>query len=257
MKKPGKTWREAIIAVMRESNQPLHYEDIAQRITTSGLRSNMGATPAITVGSQISASIKNEGGQSPFIRVGKGTFALKENGPLASNNLDIPDNGEQYEIISSFGMFWRRDVIEWCNRPKLLGIQQAGATPVDFSSQLGIYLLYDSRGVVYVGRSADRPLGRRLYEHTWDRLATRWERFSWFGVRPVMENGELGVSPTQLSANSLIPTLEAVLIEALEPRQNRKRGDDLTAVEYMQQVEAGLEKRRLRSTLDHLLQKLA
>jgi hypothetical protein len=29
-------------------------------------------------------------------------------------------------------------------------------------------------------------------------------------------------------------TLEAILVEALEPRQNRKRGDDLAAVEYVQ-----------------------
>ena len=32
----------------------------------------------------------------------------------------------------------------------------------------------------------------------------------------------------------MIPALDAILIEALEPRQNRKRGDDLSAVEFIQ-----------------------
>ena len=39
-------------------------------------------------------------------------------------------------------MFWRRDAAEWVATPKLLGMQQIGATAVDFSKQLGIYLLY-------------------------------------------------------------------------------------------------------------------
>lgn len=29
-------------------------------------------------------------------------------------------------------------------------------------------LVYDGREVIYVGRTTDRPLGRRLYEHTID-----------------------------------------------------------------------------------------
>jgi hypothetical protein len=257
--KNEKTWREAITAVLKAADQPLHYEDIAQRITEQELRKNLGATPAITVGSQLSASVKNEGSSSPFIRVAKGTFALRNSqnsAPTPAGKDSTSDAGEQYDIISSFGMFWRRDIVEWHNQPRILGVQQPGAIPVDFSRQLGIYLLYDSRGVVYVGRSTERPLGRRLYEHTFDRLATRWERFSWFGLRPVMENGELGNAPSQLPSDSIIPALEAVLIEALEPRQNRKRGDDLTAVEYMQQADAAFERKRLRSTLEHLLQKV-
>jgi hypothetical protein len=257
--KSEKTWREAIISVLEQAGQPLHYEEIAQQITEGELRKNLGATPAITVGSQLSASIKNEGCLSPFIRVAKGTFGLRtasQTQQIISTQASESDAGEQYDIISSFGMFWQRSIIEWSTQPRILGVQQPGATPVDFNRQLGIYLLYDSRGVVYVGRSTDRPLGRRLYEHTLDRLATRWDRFSWFGLRPVLESGELGEAPVQLPGNSLIPALEAVLIEALEPRPNRKRGDDLTAVEYMQQPDAAIERKRLRTTIEHLLQKV-
>jgi hypothetical protein len=70
------------------------------------------------------------------------------------------ESEEQYEIVSSFGMFWRRESIEWIATPRLLGMQQIGATPVDFFKQLGTYLLYDGREVIYVGRTTDRPLGR-------------------------------------------------------------------------------------------------
>lgn len=66
---------------------------------------------------------------------------------------------------------------------------------MDFNKQLGIYLLYDGREVIYIGRTTDRPLGRRLFEHTSDRMAARWDRFSWFGLLPVMETGALGSLP--------------------------------------------------------------
>jgi hypothetical protein len=166
------------------------------------------------------------------------------------------EDEEQYELISSFGMFWRRDAIEWTANPKLLGMQQIGATPVDFCKQLGIYLLYDGREVIYVGRTTDRPLGRRLYEHTIDRMSARWDRFSWFGLLPVSETGGLGALPETYDAAKLIPALEAILIEALEPRQNRKRGDDLAAVEYIQRVDPEIEKKKVKATLDAALNKL-
>jgi hypothetical protein len=166
------------------------------------------------------------------------------------------DEEEQYEIVSSFGMFWRKDAIEWNPNPKLLGMQQIGATPVDFCKQLGIYLLYDGREVIYVGRTTDRPFGRRLYEHTADRMSARWDRFSWFGLLPVSETGVLGELPVTFDAVKLIPALEAILIEALEPRQNRKRGDDLAAVEYIQRVDPEIEKKKIKATLDAALNKL-
>lgn len=153
-------------------------------------------------------------------------------------------------------MFWRKENIDWTPTPRLLGIQQIGAESVDFNKQLGIYLLYDGREVIYVGRSTDRPLGRRLYEHTLDRLSARWDRFSWFGLLPVSEKGELGELPLSFEANKLIPALEAILIEALEPRQNRKRGDDLAAVEYLQQLDPEIEKKRTKALFDRALNKL-
>ncbi len=258
------TWRKAIDKVLGSSPTPLHYNEITQRIISEGLRKSLGATPAATVNAQISSSIKHDGDSSPYVRVSKGTFALRVGAPgvsivppkLTPDVVESEESEEQYDVISSFGMFWRKDAIEWIATPKLLGMQQIGATPVDFYKQLGIYLLYDGREVIYVGRTTDRPLGRRLYEHTIDRMSARWDRFSWFGLLPVSDAGQIGSLPDTYNAAKLIPALEAILIEALEPRQNRKRGDDLAAVEYVQKVDPEIEKKRVKATLDAALNKL-
>ncbi len=257
------TWRKAIDKVLASSTTALHYNEIAERIISEGYRKSLGATPAATVSAQISSSIKHDGDSSPYIRVAKGTFALR-GGSTASPRRpkltpevsESEEAEEQYEIVTSFGMFWRKDAVEWLATPKLLGMQQIGATSVDFYKQLGIYLLYDGREVIYVGRTTDRPLGRRLYEHTLDRMSARWDRFSWFGLLPVAESGQLGDLPESYSAAKLIPALEAILIEALEPRQNRKRGDDLAAAEYLQKVDPEIEKKKVKATLDAALNKL-
>lgn len=89
-----------------------------------------------------------------------------------------------------------------------------------------------------------------------DRLTARWDRFSWFGLLPVSESGTLGQLPAIFNAAKLIPALEAILIEALEPRQNRKRGDDLASVEYIQRIDPEIEKKKIKATLDAALNKL-
>jgi hypothetical protein len=258
------TWHEAIEKVLSASKTPMHYREITDRIIARSLRKTMGATPAATVNAQIAESIKHKGNASPYIRVDKGTFALRKASPagsamtpkLTAEVTDPDDDEPQYDIVTSFGMFWKRGAIDWKMSPKIWGMQEIGAIPVDFCKQLGIYLLYDGREVIYVGRSTERPLGTRLYEHTIDRLATRWDRFSWFGLLPVTDTGELNTLPQSYPAAKLIPALEAVLVEALEPRQNRKRGDDLAAVEYIQHIDPSIEKRQIKATLEAALEKL-
>lgn len=257
-------WRKAIDKVLASSATPLHYNEITERIISEGLRKNLGATPAATVNAQISNSIKHDGESSPYVRVSRGTFAMRTDvrgASVVSPKLtpDVAESEEleeQYEVVTSFGMFWRKEAVEWTAKPKLLGMQQIGATPVDFCKQLGIYLLYDGREVIYVGRTTERPLGRRLYEHTIDRMSARWDRFSWFGLLPVSDAGQIGSLPDAYAAAKLIPALESILIEALEPRQNRKRGDDLAAVEYLQKVDPEVEKKKVKATLDAALNKL-
>lgn len=153
-------------------------------------------------------------------------------------------------------MYWQRDLVIWRGDPKIFGKQQAMAMPVDFGKQKGIYILYDHHTVVYVGRSTDRPLGRRLYEHTTDQLGSRWNRFSWFGLLDVTPEGGLRELPLVPSLASMIGTLEALLIESLEPLQNRKRGDDFSAVEYIQDIDLEIREREIQNTLRSIEQKM-
>jgi predicted GIY-YIG superfamily endonuclease len=126
--------------------------------------------------------------------------------------------------------------VSWKKEPAIWGRQQLGSQSVDFCDQEGVYLLHDAQGVVYVGRTVEQMLGRRLYQHTINRLSGRWTRFSWFGVFAVEESGALkrNADFSRFPMKIIIATMEAVLIEGLEPRQNRKRGDDFRAVEFLQ-----------------------
>lgn len=263
-----KSWKEAIKKVLAESVTPLHYTEISEQILSRGYYETDGATPAATVNAQLASSIKHEGEKSPFMRVGKGIFTLK-NSPVATiipvltpiskqKKLALVESDVESSdsIIHSFGMYWQRELVVWRNDPKMYGKQQALSKPVDFGKQKGIYILYDHHTVVYIGRTIDRPLGKRLFEHTIDRLGSRWNRFSWFGLLDVTQEGNLRETALNTSLASLVATLEALLIEALEPPQNRKRGDDFSAIEYIQDIDPELKEKEIQNTLRAIEQKM-
>ena len=269
------SWREAIERVLNEEGRAMHYSEISELILAKGYYKTEGATPDATVNAQITSSIKHEGVKSPYLKVSRGTFtvcspALKTSiaetpmvalPPSTQTILQEAQTatieGEPDEsVIRCLGMYWQRDLVVWKNEPKIFGKQQALSKPVDFGSQRGIYILYDHHTVVYVGRSVDRPMGKRLYEHTIDRLGSRWNRFSWFGLLNVTDEGKLVEFPIKVTLPSLIATLEALLIEALEPPQNRKRGDDFSVMEYIQDIDPELRERELQNTLRAIEQKL-
>ena len=249
-----KPWKEAIIEVLGGTGTSMSRADIAEAIVSKGLRKKVGATPANTVVSIISTSMSNEGLETPFVRVGPGEYALKtlvEAGGQGELNEASEAAEEATGGVNAFGAYWARDFVNWRN-PKLLGQQQIGANVVDLSQQIGVYLLYDGREVVYVGRSIDRPISQRLLEHTKDRLRARWNRFSWFGLYPVTNTGKLTIESSTLESEELIQTLEAVLIEAMEPRQNRRRGDVFSSIEYIQTEDLKIEEARKLSFLSEM-----
>ena len=252
---PDLSWRDAIVKVLESHLDPVHYVEIANEIIQRQLRTAVGATPADSVHSVIGVSIRSEGASSPFQKVSRGYFALKGAGTIPQEVVaedlseDTPDTG----LINAFGMFWARDKVRWASTPKILGQQQSGSTQVDFCAQQGVYLLYDSTRTIYVGRTTARGLGTRLYEHTRDRLSDRWDRFSWFGVYPVTETGTLRTQPASgYTTEALIVTMEALLIEGLEPPQNRKGGDDFRAAEFQQTTDPSIEKEELLARLGKL-----
>jgi hypothetical protein len=260
------TWREAIIEVLKSSGMAMHYTDIAAEILKLGLKKEVGATPAATVGANIYTSLKREKENSPFEKTDQpGTFKLNHQAStiapapiLTTDAVDEKEGDKELQkdagIIRALGMFWRRDFVDWKGSTKICGKwlpeanQASPADVVDFYNQRGVYILHDGNETVYVGRACPGTLGTRLLAHTADRLNGRWDRFSWFGLLRVTSGGGLEEwESAKFTQNEIAITLEALLIEGLEPKQNRKRGDaDFKAIEYIQVEDPNIQEKKMQ-----------
>ena len=127
--------------------------------------------------------------------------------------------------IEAFGRFWKfGEEEESTNR--LLGMRQGSKKPVNMALQRGIYILYDGRKAVYVGKTERGGLIKRLKEHRKGRKWGRWDRFSWFGIVPVdEETGELQKRKGGRNFGSITDVGESLLIEVLEPHLNSQSGN--------------------------------
>ena len=235
-------WQEAIVAVLQDAGEPLHYQRITELIGERRLRALTGANPVDSVRGFLSqmTTRSHRSYDGKIQRVARGVY---EFGDPASpmtvpqedvDELDYKDaiNEEPSETgtrivgVPAFGLYWEKDKINWGKGSSgILGRQTADSKEVDFSEQHSVYLLHKERLVIYVGRTTDSLRGR-LDSHTRDKKAPRWNRFSWFGFRDVNdETGKLEPLPGEIDARHLVTILESVLIEALEPPVNGRRGD--------------------------------
>lgn len=249
MNSPEMTSQAAIEKVLQEAGTALHYGEIADRIVSQRLRTTFGHTPANTVYTTLIEK------KTVFEKVARATFQLRKAGtpvdPLGADT-ETPQL-ESANPVMAFGMFWERDLVTWTSKPAILGCQQPGAEAVDMGEQAGIYLLHDFRDILYVGRAMQSTLGSRLSAHTRDRLKTRWNRFSWFGFRPVGEDGSLGTLSVSYDVGDVGVAMEALLIEALEPPQNRKGGDRFHGIEYIQAEDPEKAKERLLGEFQRIM----
>ena len=148
--------------------------------------------------------------------------------------------------VTSFGIYWEREA-EW-SPTKLYGehlpdpINKKRPGVVNFAKQDAVYLLHHDREIVYVGQTVGTTAGlaERLRAHTRSpTLHSRWNRFSWFGFREVVHDGSgggLGEAhlPTDFAVCDLMAVVEAILIEAVEPRNNRQGGKGFKDLAYGQ-----------------------
>jgi hypothetical protein len=261
-------WKEAIAKVLNEEKKELHYAEITELIAQRDYRTSLGATPQSTVSALLATDIKRE--NSIFAKVGKGIYVLKKFLSEISENDEAEDvvidktesqiikkkrDNNNNKIINAFGIYWNRTLVHWKSAtPDLFGIQQIGAKEVNFKDQKGIYLLHDSRETIYVGQAIEQSLGKRLKYHTTDRLAGRWDRFSWFGFYPVNDDGKLNLESQfkDFTIQHLGDVLEAILIESIEPRQNRKQGNSFIGLEFLQQEAPEIKQSRKKQMLDEL-----
>lgn len=247
-------WKEAVLEVLNASDEPMHYTDIAAEVSNKGLKSDLGPRPATAVSTVISVSFKTENDASPFVRIGRGMYWLKDKAKKdkVSEEQEAKEEQQPGGLVKAFGVFWEREKIIWDPpQPRIWGQEAAEATAVDFSLQKGTYVLYDRDRVMYVGMTKD-SLGARLRYHvTNSRFSHRWDRFSWFGVFPVGPDAKLEhlMAAPNIPLDKLIQSMEALLIEALEPPLNRRQGDGFKAIEYTQKEDPHLEMKKKEDIL--------
>jgi hypothetical protein len=161
----------------------------------------------------------------------------------------VPARNQQirrvFEVIAiqNFGMLWERDKVDWGKpgaRGALWGIsaQRRRGDPVDFKTQTGIYVLYDEQRVpIWIGQAS--MIMKRLSDHRRDHLRSRWKYFTWFGFRGVNLDGALRHSNRldwglKGNVGDARNEIEAVLIQVLEPRLNRRGPNWIDSAEYLQ-----------------------
>lgn len=94
---------DAAHQVLAAAGEPLHSNEIAQRMLAQGLWATKGHTPGATVDSRIAVDIKANGGSSRFRRVGRSIFAVN-NGfdPQAPAATSAPKAGDSSSATLSF-----------------------------------------------------------------------------------------------------------------------------------------------------------
>ena len=136
-------------------------------------------------------------------------------------------------MIKNIGLLWNEADVFWGasgHRGTLLGLPTHNLTagPVDFREQIGIYVLYADFEIVYVGQTGtgSQRLWARLRAHRRDDLAGRWNKFSWFGMRVVRSDCQLGVEGKRWRAGlaEVLNQMEAIIIHTAEPPLNRQGG---------------------------------
>ena len=229
------TWPEAVMQVLDVAEEPLDCNEITRRIGERGIRELTGATPVNTVNRALGELIAEQ----RAVRTGPGLYAVQRvaerySAIEAAVEVAAEEAAANPETLTvkAYGLYWDRTLVDWNPaRGQLWGQQDENATPVNFADQAGIYLLHSWNEIVYVGQTFrgedEAGMYARIKQHHSDRdkrKSDRWDTFSWFGFKPVGENGDLQPYPENGTLSAVIDVLEAVFIEALMPRLNMQTG---------------------------------
>ena len=255
------TWQDAIRIVLEDAGQPLHYQEILERIGEQGLRDLSRVAPASAVRSNLSQMVKADDAVVKRVRLGYFEFigASSQDDLIDEDEIDESqetqaDEDVREHLVPAYGLFWERNHVGW-NSSQLLGSQASKAEPVNFAEQQGVYLLHSRRNVIYVGRAIQHSLYKRLHSHNRaaSSKALRWDTFSWFGLRDIdQDTGDLKSVVANFSDSDLITILESVLIEALEPASNARRGDRMGEL-YRQVIDPQKQEQMRRDFISSMI----
>jgi hypothetical protein len=140
---------------------------------------------------------------------------------------------------------WERDKVDWGRQGRSGSASFNGVMvgnknrKVSFLDQMGTYVLYDRfEQPVQIGQS--NCIFKRLRQHRKDHLRNRWASFTWFGFFKVGANNNLlsddrtADLKRQITLKDALDELEAILIQVLEPRLNRRGPNWTDPEEYLQ-----------------------
>ena len=247
------TWDDAVLQILGEAAEPMACSDIAEAILGRGLKTTVGKTPSDTVAGAISRMRSR--GAANIVKTRPGFFRL----PTPAENPPVEETGELDAIdavdnlaVAAYGLHWEREKVDWNSR-RLLGydIDPNPKQAIDFADQQGVYLLHNWQSVVYVGKTTAREGGlfQRLRTHHQRQVwSGKWERFSWFGIRRVDENGEMTDGPDTATKDVVSALMEAVLIETLRPSFNQQQGNYMGTL-YRQTVDPNIAMAQARALL--------
>lgn len=236
-------WIDAVIDVLGKQNSSMHYVDIANKILEQGKRKESKAP-------HISVHVVLDSHNDIFIKEGKGRYKLSpafdyKNWHQNNQTTDEDENrvietqitkSNNKTIIKAYGKMWERNKVDWNKcEPVLLGTPRKMKQYIDFNKMRGVYMLYDVNGsMVYVGL-ATNGIGGRLREHTKDKHANAWVKFSWFGIDGIKQDGSIRKSThLQTTVSDVASALESVVIIGVQPHRNVKTGDRMKEKEYLQ-----------------------
>ena len=179
-------------------------------------------------------------------------------------------------FIKFYGLFWRKDAVDW-DRRVLLGQPQGWlgkgnkrnnidieSIQMNFYQQKGVYILYnDALQPVYAGQAGlarrnstgGQAIGDRLATHSRGVYRNGWSLFSWLGLLDTERSfltrmtDEQRLNPSWVmpagppsapdaALNTLLASFEAILIEGFTPRFNT-RGGNLPHAVIVDQYEPG------------------
>ena len=199
----------------------------------------------------------------------------------SSQENNAEDAQIQSGIIQFYGLYWKKKYFKaQSEQNQLLGIpfrktgrgKYSPNAPrsdgcLNFWEQKGVYILYNSDLIpVYAGQAGgvrnydkNKPsglngIGRRLRDHANGKYKHGWKYFSWFGfldtkikeTRNTNSNDRMNVewiegNEKKFDLNSLLNSMEAIVIEGFIPRFNARGGDLKGAHVCSQYEDAPLE----------------
>ena len=221
---------EEIKSVLSKSEKPMSSDEIASKLDFP-----RGPMPWNKIQLELEESIAR--GDSQIVKKYPGIYVMRSNPgtatahePQTSDHLDLPG------VITCYGQDWQRDRVQWNAPVQLIGSQMMTSTEIDFAPQIGFYALGWGLGkaVEFIGFSGKRTIGECLLEHTNDRLSGRWESFSFYGLKPILQDGSFGPLPESVTSTETVASILSILVSVVQPKGNRRYYDMFSTLEFAQ-----------------------